>query len=639
MHNKGCVEDPSVSRDVEKTLPPDSTQLTFAWSELTVVTKAVDGAKCCGLIKGEGTEARTLLDNVSGVARPGEVLAIMGPSGSGKSTLLNTLLFRHSEGLKISGSRLVNTGTVTQLVSPTNLTSVSAYVQQEDLFIPSLTVREHLIFHAKLRLEAGLTSREREDRVEAVMSQVGLSKVANVLIGDEKLKGLSGGEKKRLSFASEFLTNPSILFCDEPTSGLDSYMAASIMQLLMEFSRLGKTVICTIHQPSSQIFSRFDKLLLLAEGKTAFLGEAARAKQFFASLSFPCPEDYNPADHLVQVLSVVPGEEEESREKIDLICQNFQQSQAGTEIRADIKALESQTSDEDQILDQTPYKASWIKQVLALTCRQALSVAKNPMMLKVKVITAVVVGLILGTIFQGQDFDQAGIQNSNGALFIIITNLSFGSIFSVCNSYCTELPVFLREHFNGIYRTDAYFLSKQIVETPLYVLEAGILFTILYWMAWLNPSADRFFIFLGISFLILQVVLSLGYFLSCVAPNADIALAIAPVMIIPMMLFGGFYLNSGSIPAWLSWVKFISWFYYGYSALMTNQWAGVQDIDCQTDPNLPPGSCITTGNGVLDKLAIDQDNFVRDILMLIVLASVLRVFAFSALCLKARRKS
>ena len=104
---------------------------------------------------------------------------------------------------------------------------------------------------------------------------------------------------------------------------------------------------------------------------------------------------------------------------------------------------------------------------------------------------------------------------------------------------------FFREHFNGTYRTDVYFLSKQIVELPLYVLEAGILFTIVYWMAQLNPEAERFFTFLGIAFLVLQVVMSLGYFLSCLAPNVDIALAIAPVLIIPMMLFGGFYLNTG----------------------------------------------------------------------------------------------
>ena len=163
-----------------------------------------------------------------------------------------SLIFRHSEGLRVSGSRRANQ----RLLSPASLTALSGYVQQEDLFLPSLTVREHLLFQAKLRLEASLTSGERERRVTEVLGQVGLSRLAGALIGDERLKGISGGEKKRLSFAAELLSNPALLFCDEPTSGLDSFMAANIMELLREFSRLGKTVVCTVHQPSSQIFSR-----------------------------------------------------------------------------------------------------------------------------------------------------------------------------------------------------------------------------------------------------------------------------------------------------------------------------------------------------------------------------------------------
>ena len=205
---------PNLAVDVEKNV---SVPLTLTWSGLSVVTEAEAERKCCGLLQGKRGEARSLLDSVTGLARQGEVLAIMGPGGAGKTTLLNSLLSTRGHRLAVSGSRQVNG----EEVSPSSLTSVSAYVQQEDLFIPSLTVREHLVFQAKLR--------QREERVEAVMQQVGLVKVADVLIGNEKLKGISGGEKKRLSFASEFLTNPTILFCDEPTSGLDSFMATSIM--------------------------------------------------------------------------------------------------------------------------------------------------------------------------------------------------------------------------------------------------------------------------------------------------------------------------------------------------------------------------------------------------------------------------
>ena len=165
-----------------------------------------------------------------------------------------------------------------------------------------------------------------------------------------------------------------------------------------------------------------------------------------------------------------------------------------------------------------------------------------------------------------------------------------------------------------MYRTDTFFFAKQVVEMPLYILEATIMFTIIYWIANLNPEAERFFIALGIIILVLQVVFSLGYFLSCTLPTVDIALAIAPVLIIPMMLFGGFYLNTSSVVAWLAWIKYISWFYYGFSALLVNQWAGVEGITCGADmasnmtgtENMAGAACITTGDQVLELRGFDE---------------------------------
>jgi len=609
--------------------------ITFTWANLNVSTSPQEGKRCCGLLKSKPKPAKQILQNVSGVARPGEVLAIMGASGAGKSTLLNTLLFRNMQGLKVTGARIANKN----LVTPTSLTAVSGYVQQDDLFIPSLTVREHLIFQARVRMDRDIPMEQRMARVEKVIQELGLGKAADTLIGGEREKGISGGERKRLSFASEFLTNPPLLFCDEPTSGLDSFMAQSVLELLSNLAKMGKTIICTIHQPSSQLFSNFDKLLLLAEGKTAYLGEASKAKDFFSSINYSCPQDYNPADHFVQVLAVVPGNEEQCRERVTTICQQFSESDTGINIRSAVKTEESDITEKEQSKSEkvSPYKASWGEQFSALAWRQALAVIKNPMLIQVKIIQAFVIAIILGVIYLGQDNDQAGIQNSNGALFVLITNISFGNIFGVCNVFCAELPVFLREHFNGMYRTDTYFLTKQLVELPLYIVEPMITLTILYWMVGLNPDAERFFIACAIVLLVVQVVLSLGYFLSCIAPNVDIALACAPVLIIPFMLFGGFYLNNGSVPVWLSWLKYLSWFLYGFEGLLINQWSGVENISCpsEVNSNLP---CLTTGEQVLDTLAFEKGNFVRDILMLVVLAVVVRVLAFLALLMKTRRK-
>ncbi|CAG0879453.1 unnamed protein product [Darwinula stevensoni] len=182
---------------------------------------------------------------VTGIVRSGELLAIMGASGSGKTTLMNAMTMRNLGKLKVSGRFMVNGKTVKRSA----LTGMSAYIQQEDLFIGTLTVREHLRFQALLRMDKEIKYQQRMERVEQLIQEV--------------------------------LTDPPLLFCDEPTSGLDSYMAQQVVSLMKSLAEKGKTVVSTIHQPSSEVFVMFDQILLLAEGRIAFLGQAHRAISFF----------------------------------------------------------------------------------------------------------------------------------------------------------------------------------------------------------------------------------------------------------------------------------------------------------------------------------------------------------------------
>jgi len=470
---------------------------------------------------------------------------------------------------------------------------------------------------------------------------LGLSKSENTVIGiTGRIKGISGGEMKRLSFASEVLTNPPIMFCDEPTSGLDAFMAASVMDMMRTLARQGRTVICTIHQPSSKIFSEFDRLLMLAEGRTAYLGPASGAAAFFQGCDRPCPLNYNPADHFVEVLAIQPGREEESKDEVKRICHQFTKSKEGQELLEQVAEEESAITETGQqdADSRSPYKASWPAQFRALAWRNALALIKEPLLVKVRIIQAIVIALILGVIYLGQDLDQSGIQNINGALFVVITNMSFGNIFAVVNVFCAELPIFLREHWNGMYRVDAYFITKQLVDLPLFIIEPTIHLSILYFMVGLDPAAEKFLMALVIVLLVVQVVVSLGYFLSCAASKVDIALAIGPVVIIPFMLFGGFYLNTGDV-GWLIWLKYASWFQYGFSALMINQWEGVTNITCPAQPEDHFIPCITTGEQVLEQLSFDKGDFALDIGMLVVLSCIFRTLAFTVLALKARRKN
>lgn len=229
-------------------------------------------------------------------------------------------------------------------------------------------------------------------RVNEVIIELSLRKCANTVIGSPgRIKGLSGGERKRLAFASEALTDPHLLLCDEPTSGLDSFMAHSVLQVLKRLANKGKTIIITIHQPSSELFMMFDKILLIAEGRNAFLGSPSQATQFFEQLGVPCPVNYNPADYFVQLLAIAPNKEQECRTTIKKICDSY----AVSTLAEEVNTLASNVgSNEDLVHFKSnhsgDYRATWWTQFYAVLWRSWLSVLKEPMLVKVRLLQTMV---------------------------------------------------------------------------------------------------------------------------------------------------------------------------------------------------------------------------------------------------------
>uniref|UniRef100_A0A0N8DYE2 Protein white n=1 Tax=Daphnia magna TaxID=35525 RepID=A0A0N8DYE2_9CRUS len=608
--------------------------VTYSWENIEIYLETSQG----NCFKRSPPVQKRILDNVTGCVRPGEFLAIMGASGAGKTTLLNCLTFRNTGKLKILGQRFLNGETV----NTDTLARISGYVQQDDLFVPTLTVKEHLQFQALLRMDKYLTYSERMTRVGQVIHELGLTKCENTMIGNPErgIKGISGGERKRLAFASEVLTNPSLMFCDEPTSGLDSYMAQNIVQVLKNIASTGKTVVCTIHQPSSEVFALFDRILLMAEGRTAFLGPASDALSFFSSQGLPCPPNYNPADYYIHTLATVPGQEIESRKKSKEICDSYESSQAGQQILEIVKANRSLNSTESQEFElaevkakKSPYKASWFAQFRAVLWRSVISVLREPVVLRVKAFQTIFISAIIALIYQGQTLEFDNVRNIQGALFIFLTNMTFQNVFGVVNAITGELPIFLREHFNGMYRTDIYFICKSIADLPLFILFPFIFVLIPYFAIGLNPAADRFFIACGITILVANVASSFGFMISCLAGTTDVALALAPPLIIPLLLFGGFFLSNEDVPVYFDWMRYISWFMYGNEALSINQWVGVSfnDTSCPND--------VCTGEQILASFDFNPDYFYRDIGGLFALILGLRILAFLALLGKTYRKN
>lgn len=242
---------------------------------------------------------KTVLHKCDGRAAPGRLLAVMGPSGSGKSTLINALAgnVKASKKAALMGTLLCDGKSCGGAAEVPGLRF--AYVQQEDVFYTQMTVRETLMFAARLRLPASVPLAEKQRRVDDLIELLDLRRAADTVIGDVRRRGISGGERKRLSIGCELLSDPSLIFLDEPTSGLDSFAAQQVVSLLKRLCADGTTVVASIHQPRGSIYNMFDDLILVAQGRVVYNGPAEKAGPHFKSLGFSCPPNINPGEHVV----------------------------------------------------------------------------------------------------------------------------------------------------------------------------------------------------------------------------------------------------------------------------------------------------------------------------------------------------
>eukprot|EP00008_Paramoeba_atlantica_P007770 CAMPEP_0201489170 /NCGR_PEP_ID=MMETSP0151_2-20130828/21059_1 /ASSEMBLY_ACC=CAM_ASM_000257 /TAXON_ID=200890 /ORGANISM="Paramoeba atlantica, Strain 621/1 / CCAP 1560/9" /LENGTH=383 /DNA_ID=CAMNT_0047874663 /DNA_START=127 /DNA_END=1275 /DNA_ORIENTATION=- len=296
--------------------------LSFSWKNLRYEVES--RGFCC---KRNEKETKTILKGVHGVVLPGQFVALMGPSGSGKSTLLDLLTGRVGIPPRpgLSGEIRING----KLATSSDIKQNIAYIMQDDALYSMLSVRENLYYSAMLRLPNTMTKEEKLARVEEVIEELGLSHCADTKIGNSFFRGVSGGERRRCSIGMELITRPSILLLDEPTSGLDSKSSRMIIETLKRLAlSSGKTILMTIHQPSSQIFQLFDKVLLLSDGKQIYFGTIDKSIAFFDSTGNIVPMNTNPSDHFLETINLdFEAGEHKNHDKLDQLAQTFEESE------------------------------------------------------------------------------------------------------------------------------------------------------------------------------------------------------------------------------------------------------------------------------------------------------------------------
>ncbi|KAI8435267.1 hypothetical protein MSG28_003606 [Choristoneura fumiferana] len=518
----------------------------------------------------------------------------------------------------------------------------SGYMHQEELFVDNLTVIEHLNVMARLRMDRRTSSIARKRRVNQLLRQLGLYNSRFTRIGGlDGRKTLSGGERKRLAFATELLTDPGLLFCDEPTTGLDSFSAQKLVSLLRASAAQGKTVICTIHQPSSELVALFDKLVLLAEGRVAYAGSAKGALGFFESLGYHCPITYNPTDYFIKILAMTPGSEAASRNAVKSICDRFAVSDAAKELDMEIHLEFHLMDHEDQARRQVSskecFKAPFFyTKILWLIYRYFLVVIRDPRVQFIRILQKLAIALTAGLCFMGTArLTQDGIQDVQGALFIIIAENTFSPMYSVLNMFPEEFPLYHREIRAGLYATPEYYTARMVALFPGLVVEPALFTLVVYWIAGLRATAYAFGLTVFIAILVLNVAIACGSFFSCAFGSMPVAIAYLVPFDYALMMTSGIFIRLSTIPKYISWIRYISWLMYSNEAMSILQWDGVNNITCVPEGGAP---CLSTGDEVLSVYDFTSSRFWSDVTALGILYIAFHLLALLALRHRTRRK-
>ncbi|NWV74071.1 ABCG2 protein, partial [Dasyornis broadbenti] len=533
---------------------------------------------------------KEVLRDVNGIMKPG-LNAILGPTGSGKSSLLDILAAR-KDPHGLSGEILINGAP-----QPANFKCTTGYVVQDDVVMGTLTVRENLKFSAALRLPKSVKEQEKNERVNGIIKELGLSKVADSKVGTQFSRGVSGGERKRTNIGMELITDPAILFLDEPTTGLDASTANAVLLLLKRMAKQGRTIIFSIHQPRYSIFRLFDNLTLLAAGRVLYHGPAQHAIEYFQSIGYQCEPYNNPADFFLDVINgdstavalnkADDSNTAESTEECsgydktlaEQLAEKYSSSAYCQETKAHLESISSGNKKKTKgVFQQITYANSFLHQLKWVSRRTFKNLIGNPQASIAQVCVTAFLGLIVGAIFFGLKEDSAGLQNRVGAMFFLTTNQCFSSI-SAIELFVVEKKIFIHEYISGYYRTSAYFIAKLMADLiPIRTLPSIIFTCIVYFMLGkygLKPTVEAFFTMMFTLMMVSYTATSMALAIAAGQSVVAVANLLMTIAFVFMIIFSGLLVNLTSVMSWLSWLKYFSIPRYGMTALQINELTGL----------------------------------------------------------------
>ncbi|XP_020250204.1 ABC transporter G family member 45-like isoform X6 [Asparagus officinalis] len=548
--------------------PSPKCQLVLPFKPLTLVFKHINYyVDMPAAMKKHNFNAKTLqlLRDVSGAFKPGILTALMGVTGAGKTTLLDVLSGRKTGGC-IEGTITINGYPKRQ----ETFARISGYCEQTDVHSPFITVYESLQFSAWLRLPSNIEEHQRNMFVEEVMGLVELLPLRNAIVGIPGVNGLSAEQRKRLTIAVELVSSPSIIFMDEPTSGLDARSAAIVMRAVRKTVDTGRTVVCTIHQPSIEIFEAFDELMLMKRGGQLIysgpLGSlSCNLIQYFEAIP-RCPKmknGQNPAAWMLDVSS--PAMEYTiSVDYADI----FQNSSVYEENMKQVEEL-SKRKDSNDLHFTSKYEQNLQYQFVACLWKHLKSYWKNPEHNVVRFVNTFMVALLFGLVFWqvgSKITSEQDIFNILGAVYASAMFLGFANSSIVQPYVAMERTVFYRERSSGMYSCMPYAFAQIAVEIPYTIAQVLIFSVIVYSMIGFQFTIAKFFWFTLFILLSFTYFILYGMMTVALTPTQEIAAGLSFLIFMMWNTFSGFYIPIKMIPIWWRWFYWASppaWTIYG----------------------------------------------------------------------------
>nr|POF20901.1 abc transporter g family member 11 [Quercus suber] len=494
----------------------------------------------------------------------------------GLEDAMNTRIGRSGSNTRQSGEILIN-GLKQKLGF-----GISAYVTQYDTLMTTLTVGEAMYYSAQLQLPDSMSKSKKKEIASITIKEMGLEDAMNTRIGGSGAKGISSGQKRRVSICIEILTRPKLLFLDEPTSGLDSAASYYVMSRIASLHKrdgIRRTIIASIHQPISEVFQVFHDLCLLSSGRTVYFGPASTATEFFATNGFPCLTLQNPSDHFLKTINKDFGKDLEqgldggipTEEAINSLTRSYKSSEIYQQVRRQVSEI---CTWDWGALEKKRNHAGFVIQCLVLTRRSFVNIYRDIGYYWLRLAIYVALAMGLATVFYdvGSSYAYASIQ-VRGSLIMFIT--SFLTLMTIGGfpSFVEDMKVFDRERLNGHYGTAAFIISNSFSAVPYLLLISLIPGAIAYYPSGLQKGAEHFLFFASIIFACMMLVESLMMIVASIVPNLLMGIITGAGVQGLMMLGGGIfrYPNDLLKPFWKYPLYYISFHKYAYQGLFKNE--------------------------------------------------------------------